>query len=180
MLKLACILSAGVVLGGVMFSEPAKAVTVDYTLTFAGTDGTKADGTGTLAINETSPLNSFTENSRGDIVSLQVTIGGLTYNFVPSSFEADIGTNQTFFSLSGSSLGVKGPTGLTETLVLGGFGFNITNPGGPNLDDGKFTIGTGVMATPLPPAWTLMLIGLAGFGFVAYRRKSKPEALMPA
>jgi hypothetical protein len=29
-----------------------------------------------------------------------------------------------------------------------------------------------VAATPLPPAWTMMLIGLAGFGFVAYRRKN--------
>ena len=153
-------------------------VTVDYTLTFTGTDGTKADGTGTLVINETSPQNSFTENSRGDIVSLQVTIAGLTYDFVPSSFEADIGTNQTFYSLSGSSLGVKGPTGLTETLVLGGFRFNITNPGGPNLDDGKFTIGPGVTVTPLPSTWVLMLIGLAGLGFFAYRRK--PTALMAA
>jgi probable HAF family extracellular repeat protein len=36
-----------------------------------------------------------------------------------------------------------------------------------------------VAVTPLPPAWTMMLIGLAGFGFVAYRRKSKP-ALMAA
>jgi hypothetical protein len=178
MLKLVCVLSAGLVLGGVIFSEPAKAVTVDYTLTFTGTDGTKADGTGSLVINETSPLDSFTENSLGDIVSLQVKIGGLTYNFSPGSFAADIGTNQTFYSLTGSSLGVTGPTGLTETLVLGGFGFNITNPGGPNLDDGKFIIGPGVTVTSLPPAWTLMLIGLAGLGFFAYRQK--PTALMTA
>ncbi len=32
-------------------------------------------------------------------------------------------------------------------------------------------------ATPLPPAWTMMLIGLAGFGFVAYRRNNKPSKL---
>jgi uncharacterized protein (DUF2062 family) len=32
--------------------------------------------------------------------------------------------------------------------------------------------GSYVSATPLPPTWTMMLIGLAGFGFVAYRRKS--------
>ena len=37
-----------------------------------------------------------------------------------------------------------------------------------------------VSAAPLPPSWTLMLIGLAGLGFVAYRRKSKPAALMAA
>ena len=38
---------------------------------------------------------------------------------------------------------------------------------------------TPVSATPLPPTWTMMLIGLAGFGLAAYRRKSKP-ALMVA
>jgi hypothetical protein len=39
------------------------------------------------------------------------------------------------------------------------------------------TVAAGV--TPLPPAWTMMLIGIAGFGFVAYRRRSNPT-LMPA
>jgi hypothetical protein len=174
MLKFACTLSAGLALGGMIFSVPAKAVTVDYTLTFTGTDGTKGNGTGTLLINETSPLASFKENSFGDIVSLQATIGGLTFNFAPSAVDANVGTGQTFFSLTGlSSPGVTGPKGLTETLVLGGFGFNITNPGGPNLEDGRFTIGPGVTVTPLPPTWTLMLIGLAGFGVVAFRRQRK-------
>jgi hypothetical protein len=36
----------------------------------------------------------------------------------------------------------------------------------------------GVSATPLPATWTMMLIGLAGFGFVAYRRKSKPALMI--
>jgi hypothetical protein len=28
-------------------------------------------------------------------------------------------------------------------------------------------------ATPLPPTWTMMLIGLAGFGFISYQRNKK-------
>jgi hypothetical protein len=32
-------------------------------------------------------------------------------------------------------------------------------------------------ATPLPPTWTMMLIGLAGLGFVAYRRQKQTSAL---
>jgi hypothetical protein len=28
-------------------------------------------------------------------------------------------------------------------------------------------------ATPLPPTWTMMLIGLAGFGLMLYRRKGR-------
>jgi hypothetical protein len=180
MLKLASLLSAGMILGGMVLSEPAEAVTVDYALTFTGTDGTKGNGTGLLVINETSPLASFSENSYGDLVSLVATIGGLTFNFVPASVDVDLGTSQTFYSLTGSSSpGVLGPKGLVETLVLGGFGFNMTNPGGPNLEDGKFSIGTGVVsATPLPPAWTMMLIGLAVLGFAAYQtRKSARFAL---
>ncbi len=173
MLKSACLLSAGLIIGGLVFSEPAKAVTVDYTLTFTGTDGTKGNGTGVLVVNETSPMASFSANSYGDIVSLTATIGGLTFTFAPTSVDANIGTGQTFYSLTGSSSpGVVGPKGLMETLVLGGFGFNITNPGGPNLEDGKFSIGPGVSATPLPPAWTMMLIGFAVLCFAAARRRT--------
>jgi len=164
-----------------VISEQAKAVTVDYTLTFTGTSGDKANGTGTLVVNETTPLSSFTENSYGDLVSLTATIGGLTYSFLPSSVAVDLGTNQTFYSLTGSSSpGVIGPNNLVGTLVLGGFGFNITNPGGPNLDNGSFTIGPGVVqaptATPLPPTWTIMALGLVGFGFLIVRGQKRRVA----
>jgi hypothetical protein len=55
---------------------------------------------------------------------------------------------------------------LNETMSAGeGFSFDYTAAGG-------------VTATPLPPAWTMM-IGLAGFGFVARRHKTK-SALMAA
>ena len=32
--------------------------------------------------------------------------------------------------------------------------------------------GADIRATPLPATWTLMLVGLAGLGFAAYRRRS--------
>jgi hypothetical protein len=35
-----------------------------------------------------------------------------------------------------------------------------------------------VSASPLPPSWTMMLVGLAGFAFIAYRRKSKPTLIV--
>lgn len=139
---------AVVLLAGVL-SRQANAVTVDYALTFTGTVGDRANGTGTLVVNEPTPLNSFVENSYGDLVSLTANIGGRTYDFVPSAVAVDLGANQTFYSITGSSSpGVLGSNGLIGTLVLGGFGFNITNNGGPNLDDGTFTIGRGVVQTP--------------------------------
>jgi hypothetical protein len=38
-----------------------------------------------------------------------------------------------------------------------------------------YTAAGGVTATPLPPAWTMMLLSLVGFGFFAHRRKSPQE-----
>ena len=98
---------------------------------------------------EPTPLSSFSENYYGDLVSLTANIGGRTYNFSPSSVEVDLGTNQTFHGITGSSSpGVLGSNGLIGTLVLGGFGFWIINPGGPHLDVGRFTISQGVVQAP--------------------------------
>ena len=57
---------------------------------------------------------------------------------------------------------------------------SILNPGGYFPNGAYTTISLQVSQTPLPPAWTMMLIGIAGVGFAAYRRKSKPIALMNA
>ena len=62
-------------------SEQANAVIVVYTLTFTGKSGDRANGTGTLVVDEPVPLNSFSEKSYGDSVSLTANIGGRTYNF---------------------------------------------------------------------------------------------------
>lgn len=177
--------AVAVVLLAGFVSAPANAVTVDYTLTFMGTNGDRANGTGTLVVNEPTFLNSFTENTYGDLVSLTANIGGRTYDFVPSSVSVDLGTNQTFYSITGSSSpGVLGSNGLVGTLVLGEFGFNITNTNGPNLDDGTFTIGRGVVqapaATPLPPTWTIMLLGLLGVGFLVMPGTKKRSASLAA
>ena len=40
-------------------------------------------------------------------------------------------------------------------------------------------VGIEVSAVPEPSTWAMMLLGLCGVGFMAYRRKSKP-ALMAA
>jgi hypothetical protein len=75
-------------------------------------------------VNEPTPINSFSENSYGDLVSLTANIGGRAYIFAPSSVDVDLGTNQTFHGITGSSSpGVVGSNGLLGTLVLGGFGF---------------------------------------------------------
>jgi PEP-CTERM motif len=52
---------------------------------------------------------------------------------------------------------------------------NIYNPGEPIFDG----TATATAAVPEPSTWAMMILGFAGLGFMAYRRKSKP-ALMAA
>ena len=93
-------------------------------------------------------------------------------SFESKSF-SDLASAEAFFSnnnlidiaLGGGLNNIQ--LAFNETMSSGeGFSFNYAAAGG-------------VSATPLPPTWTMMLVGLAGFGFVASRRKSKP-ALMAA
>jgi hypothetical protein len=64
--------------------------------------------------------------------------------------------------------------------VLTFYFIDPNNPGTVDYVRGSLnTLTVEVSTTPLPPTWTMMLIGLAGIGFVAYRRKSK-QALMAA
>jgi hypothetical protein len=76
---------------------------------------------------------------------------------------------QVVDALEVNSGGVPAHDGIAATGVREDFGF-ITE---------TVLIADPVSTTPLPPSWTMMVIGIAGFGFVAYRRKSKP-ALMAA
>jgi hypothetical protein len=73
---------------------------------------------------------------------------------------------------------------LQAQINAGGVGiFSISASVDPTLtlaDPSLYTLlfspgienGSGVAVTPIPSTWTMMLIGLCGFGFVAYRRKS--------
>ncbi len=60
---------------------------------------------------------------------------------------------------------------------------NVFNPSFPNLDEDlnfRTFVDTGTTpAVPEPSTWAMMIMGFAGVGFMAYRRKSK-RALMAA
>ena len=73
----------------------------------------------------------------------------------------------------------------TQGYMLETQSFTLTQPGylffvdtglpsdqqGNLLDNIALTSPNANLATPLPPTWTMMLIGFAGLGFVAYRKK---------
>lgn len=119
--------------------------------------------------------------------------GSATFNFTaPShSFGADFTGLQAAF---GTTLTISFNNGAPQVLNLpvnvnGGdmyFGFTDVNaftsvtiyrPGGDawGLDNVAFDVG----AVPEASTWAMMILGFAGIGFMAYRRKSKP-ALMAA
>jgi hypothetical protein len=60
--------------------------------------------------------------------------------------------------------------------------FGVTPPGdaanlGVNDLSGLFQPGAITAAVPEPSTWAMMLLGFAGLGFVAYRRKAKPASM---
>ncbi len=85
---------------------------------------------------------------------------------------------------------VGGTEAFTETIALsdsyqlftlnfdGITSWTVTNLGTNILID-DITLNTINTAVPEPSTWAMMLLGFAGVGFMAYRRKSKP-ALMAA
>jgi hypothetical protein len=99
----------------------------------------------------------------------QVTDNG---NLVVNQSFANLLAAQAFFS-NNNLINIMLAGGLNNVQLA----FNETMSGGEGFSFDYTT--ASVSATPLPPAWTMMLIGLVGFGFMAYRRKSKP-ALMAA
>jgi hypothetical protein len=95
-------------------------------------------------------------------------------NLFESKSFSDLASAEAFFSnnnlidiaLGGGINNIQ--LAFNETMSSGeGFSFNYLATGG-------------VSATPLPPTWTMMLIGLAGFGFVAYRRQRKDVSFASA
>jgi hypothetical protein len=93
---------------------------------------------------------------------------GFTYgSYLPSG-------NATV-SVNGEDVATIDPT-TTAAFI----GFTSTSPITSVIFDypGGFAFDlTGVSTTPLPSTWTMMLLGLAGIGFMAYRRNSKPAQM---
>jgi PEP-CTERM motif len=124
----------------------------------------------------------LTTNGAGKIVDYTIL---LTY----SSGDANNGYSQTFYA-SNVSNNVSGPwtgSGVGSRIDQVEY-FGCINEGCEELSEaqvsnvptpGVFTPTTLTAAVPEPSTWAMMLLGFAGLGLMAYRRKSKP-ALMAA
>jgi hypothetical protein len=114
------------------------------------------------------------------VASSGIAVGNLTsgsINLPPyGTFEYEEGTfssGLSNFSIILSANSGVGPAPLSVASIAGTFAAQIEDANGQ----------TGVVATiapvPEPSTWAMMILGFAGIGFMAYRRKSKP-ALMAA
>jgi hypothetical protein len=136
----------------------------------------------------------FGNNLGTSLIASACTVGG------SGSCAASGLANQASFSIASTETVVLGVQNLitmdlyVAANTLGGVGndnqygyidpvISFTDPTNPNGYSLIFSPGVGndapsASATPLPATWTMMLIGLAGFGFMSFRRRSEPAALM--
>lgn len=155
-----------------LFLGRAEASTLTYDFALNATSGPES-GTGSFTIdctfgcpNATTGLNNFTAG-RG-LSSLNFSIAGSNFTLANGLLNADVtfdNGNLINVAYLGALNGFK--------LDLGSIGLNYAFVDFLNssLDSIGSISASPVSEAPLPPSWTLMLIGLAGFGFMAYRRK---------
>jgi hypothetical protein len=96
-----------------------------------------------------------------DSASFQIFDNG---NLVLSNSFATLASAQAFFS-NNNLLAIQLAGGLNNVQLA----FSEMMSGGEGF--GFHYATASVSATPLPAAWTMMLVGIVGFGFVAHRRR---------
>jgi hypothetical protein len=162
--------SACAIFLGISATVPAHAMTFDFSLKSIGSPGDIASGTftGTQTSSGVYLLTGVTGTFDGSaITGLTGYANADNELFYPSQPFVDF-NGISFLTASLGAINLFSNSGYFEvksSVDSVGYYFNGSQ------------INLAVSATPLPPAWTMMLIGLAGFGFVAYRRKAKPELM---
>jgi hypothetical protein len=186
--KLVSLFVAGLALGAV-FSTPARAsVLVQYTLTFNDPDGTGplTGGSGLLTLNEPT-LGNLIENLPTAGESLVATVDGYSFTINSSSF------SQWHIDLGNGHFNNLGLTSAINSAVFNMVYLDTYGPSGAKYDLQRnensplinadsplstFTIsGPLVASVPEPSIWAMMILGFAGIGAVAYRRRTKTAAL---
>jgi hypothetical protein len=100
-----------------------------------------------------------------------------TENFVFSTAAstADLGTSQYFYIIHPWSNGSPAPF---SDSVATQFAYGTTPNTYIDYYNGQFIPANfSVSAIPEPSTWAMMVLGFAGIGFMAYRRKSKPALI---
>jgi PEP-CTERM motif len=188
MLKMRSALVGAIACTSVLFAlspRDASASIITDNWSFNGTN----TGSGSFTYDDTSGLvSSFTGSYNGNALTfwdastppVQVSGSNLVYHSVPNTNGADYIFDDLFpFTVGGLLVSTGSGAGQRFYDISLDFAgatnvdFFSINPDGSYLpDNGTFA----VAAVPEPSTWAMMLLGFAGLGFMAYRRKNNKTA----
>jgi hypothetical protein len=104
-----------------------------------------------------------------------VSFNGLDNNFLFADSATWLGWNNYFYIIQPWNNGGPGSTTIAAQFS------SLSPPIGIDAYNGQYLPANWTLTeTPLPTTWTMMLFGLAGFGFLVYRRKKMTTALAAA
>jgi hypothetical protein len=150
----------------------AGAQTITSIEAFIGTpSGVGSVNLGIMASAGGLPSGTFLDVANAPLTSLSspATLSGLAWTLTAGTYWLVATANPGGFDFwnDGSING----TFATSTSAIGDSSWALTNGGLPEA------VVTGVGAVPEPSTWAMMILGFAGVGFIAYRRKQNSNAL---
>jgi hypothetical protein len=175
-------------------SRPASATVVDWT--FTGTNS----GSGQITYDQnTGVISALTGSYAGNTLTFipldsplvqqnNPTPGFSTYVNVPNWGPGDNYTFDDLFPQTVSTYGIMASTGTGANEIVyvigedsnGDVFFHVqASPYSYVTDYGTFST-TVVAGVPEPSTWAMMILGFAGIGFMAYRRRNKAPMLRVA
>ena len=168
MLRIKCAGVALALLVGLLASERADAALVNYDIFLNATNG--LSGSGTLTVDTAFIPNPNATLSPGAAVTeLTIDIGTSHYDLTNTFL-------YVVFQL-GNPHSIGSQTFVPAFLVTGGAGYTYQYSLGGEFGTGLITFApAAVAAIPEPSTWTLVILGFAGIGFLAYR-KARNRAL---
>jgi hypothetical protein len=176
--------SAVFILAGL--SAPAHA---DVLYTFGNFTGGATSGSLELNLANPTAASNLSGSIAPFLVQLKFTENGQSFTITPSNLAAGsaIGTDAAgsggagiIFTLT-SEENFSAPTPTLEIFTNSWQVHSGLNGG--TIAQGNFTIGAPAIvasAVPEPSTWAMMILGFAGIGFMAYRRKQNGPALRVA
>lgn len=178
--KLAAVLITGLTLAGVAPQSAQASVTYDLTLT--ATSGGTSNGGGTFTIsappltgiNQVSNYFQTPQSGSGTLLDLSIMIGGDSFTLT----QKNNGSNPLVQFTSGvlDDITYAGVAANGDSLQMtSGFVFYTVQ----NRTQ-EFGTLTAVAAVPEPATWAMMILGVAGLGFMAFRRKQNGSAFSAA
>jgi hypothetical protein len=204
MMRLSTLLFRAALLGGLVIGglAPANASIITDNFTFSGYLGefnygpgpTATIATGSFSYSSSLPAGQLTYS---DLSSFSITVLGVAYNlpFVMGSSTGDysyFGWNTASDSWvpanvsgdQGTSAGILAATQLDGSLSSGFFFDPLVSQSSLGSNDGlveeysnqAFGTVTSISTTPLPSTWPMLISGLLGIAFLAYRRSKKQVA----